>query len=423
MDKNYTRWQSDIVQQALLSRRVIILAGARQCGKTTLAKNLNLPGAIYRTLDDVTLLESALSDPHGFVKHDNELMIIDEIQKASILLQAIKKDVDENQNLGRFLLTGSANIQSLPGVNESLAGRVRKIRLRPLAQGEIHATLPNFLQWAFEQKFPTTYNNDTKDSYITLALGGGYPEPLRIKQMREAHQWYMDYINSIIERDLKDIINIKRQDGMKELLSVLAAWSSKSMDVSAIASGLSLTRQTITTYINALESLYLIEKLPAWAKTDYDRVNKQDKIFMTDTGLMAAILNWRFEKVRLDGDQNGKLLETFVFTQLVSHIEALGFQNEKYNIYHYRDREKHEIDFIIENKDSDILGVEVKAGSSVSRDSFKHLKWFRDNIAKKKRFVGVVLYTGEQIASFGEAMWAIPMNVLWAPNIQRLVRG
>jgi len=420
MSKNYIRWQTDIVQHALLYRRIIILAGARQCGKTTLAKNLILPGVIYRTLDDVTLLESALTDPHGFVHHGNELMIIDEIQKAIILLQSIKKDVDENQNLGRFLLTGSANIQSLPGVNESLAGRVRKIRLRPLSQGEIHGVSPNFLEWAFKQKFPLTYSHDNKDTYIKMALGGGYPEPLRIKQIRESHQWYVDYINSIIERDLKDIINIRRQNGMRELLSVLGAWSSKSMDVSAIASGLSLTRQTITTYINALESLYLVEKLPAWPKTDYDRVNKQDKIFITDTGLMSAILNWRFEKVRLDGDQNGKLLETFVFTQLASHIDTLELQDKKYNIYHYRDREKREIDFIIENEDGNVLGVEVKAGSAISRDSFKHLRWFRENIAKDRKFIGVILYTGDQLASFGDSMWAVPMNVLWSPNQDEL---
>jgi len=358
MEKKYVRWQKEVVEQALKSWRVIEIAGARQCGKTTLAKELSRPGTIYRTLDDVTLLDSALDDPHGFVHHDDELMIIDEIQKALVLLQAIKKDVDENQLQGRFLLTGSANIQALPNVNESLAGRIKKIRLRPLVQGEIHGT----------------------------------------------------------QHDLKDIINIKRQDAMKELLSVLAAWSSKAMDVSAIGSGLSLTRQTITTYINALEVLYLIEKLPVWPKTDYDRVSKQDKIFMADTGLMSAILNWRFEKVRLDGDQNGKLIETFVFTQLLAHIEALELQGERYSIYHYRDREKREVDFIIENEDGDILGIEVKAGSSVTRDSFKHLKWFRDNIANERSLVGVVLYTGDQIASFGDGMWAVPINILWAPS-------
>ncbi len=414
--KNYERWQKAVVEQALGSWRVLEIAGARQCGKTTLAKELAIPGAIYRTLDDVTLLDSALDDPHGFVRHGNELMIIDEIQKAPVLLQAIKKDVDENQLHGRFMLTGSANIQALPSVNESLAGRIRKIRLRPLVEGEIRGTQPNFLWWAFDQKFPKQYASDNKDSYILIALHGGYPEPLRIKNIKESHGWYLAYINALIERDLKDIINIKRHDAMKELLAVLAAWSSKAMDASAIGSGLSLTRQTVTTYINALEALYLIERLPAWPKTDYDRVSKQDKIFMADTGLMSAILSWRFDKVRLDGDQNGKLIETFVFTQLLAHIEALELHNERYNIYHYRDREKREVDFIIENEDGDILGIEVKAGSAVSSDSFKHLKWFRDNIAIEQSFVGIVLYTGDQIASFGDGMWAIPINVLWAPD-------
>lgn len=416
MHKNYLRWQRDLVKIALKSRRVVVLAGARQCGKTTLVKDLDRLDAIYHTLDDVTLLDAALNDPHGFVRHGDELMIIDEIQKALILLPAIKKEVDENTKMGRFLLTGSANIQGLPGVNESLAGRVRKIRLRPLVQAEINGALPNFLRWAFSQKFPKKYENYSKDACIKSGLKGGYPEPFFMETPGDIYQWHIDYIEAMIERDLKDIINIKRQAGMKELLAVLAAWSSKAMDVSAIASGLSLTRQTVTTYISALETLYLIEKLPAWSKTDYDRVGKQDKIFMTDTGLMSSILNWQFEKVRLDSDKNGKLIETFVFTQLVAHIEALAFQNEIYNIYHYRDREKREIDFLIENSDGILLGVEVKAGSAVSKESFKHLRWFKDNLVKDKGFIGVILYTGDQLASFGESMWAVPISVLWAPN-------
>ncbi len=341
-------------------------------------------------------------------------MIIDEIQKALPLLQAIKQNVDENQNVGRFLLTGSANIQTLPGVNESLAGRVRKIRLRPLTQGEIIGTTPNFLSWAFTQKFPTTYDKNNKDFYLELALKGGYPEPVQFSQLKISHQWYKDYFDAIIERDLQDIINIKRQDSMKELFSILAAWSSKAMDISAIASGLSLARQTVNTYINALESLYLVEKLSIWPKTDYDRVHKKYKLFMTDTGLMSAILKWNYDKVRLNGDLNGKLLETFVFNQLNAHIDALALQYQSFNLFHYRDRAKREIDFIIENDEQDILGIEVKAGSAVSADSFKHLRWFRDNMAKEKNFIGVVLYTGDQLASFGQGMWAVPISSLWS---------
>ena len=411
----YRRWQQDAIIKALKSRRVLVLAGSRQCGKTTLAKEIASVDAVYRTLDDATLLDAALSDPHGFVHHGDGLMIIDEVQKAPVLLQAIKQDVDVRQMPGRFLLTGSANIQALPGVTESLAGRVRKIRLRPLALGEIHRHSPNFLPDAFAGHFqPPVFTPEgdysLKDTYILNALRGGYPEVLRQTEEREARRWLQDYLEALLERDLKDILNIKRRDSMSLLVEVLAAWSSKFMDITGIGTSLSLSRPTIQSYINALEALYLVEQVRPWTKTDYERVNKQDKLFMTDTGLMAAILRWRFDKVQLDGEKNGKLLETFVFTQLAAQLEA---QVEDYQLYHYRDREKREIDFIVENEDGDVLGIEVKAGSVVTKDSFKHLHWFRDNMAKHHPFVGVVLYTGEHVLPFGEGMWAVPMSVLW----------
>ncbi|QQZ29578.1 ATP-binding protein [Thiothrix subterranea] len=412
----YSRWQQHIISKALQSRRVLVLAGSRQCGKTTLARAIATDATVYRTLDDTTLLAAALSDPHGFVRHGDNLMIIDEVQKAPVLLPAIKQDVDVQQLPGRFLLTGSANIQALPGVSESLAGRIRKIRLRPLAQGEIKGVPAHFLPNAFAETFlpnsslQATGEYSLKDRYILLALRGGYPEVVRQSEEREARRWLNDYLDALLDRDLQDIINIRRRDSMVLLVEVLAAWSSKFMDIAGIGTGLALARATIQTYINALEALYLVERVRPWTKTDYERVSKQDKLFMTDTGLMAAVLRWRFDKVRLDGEKNGKLLETFVFTQLAAQRDA---QEEDYQLYHYRDREQREVDFIVENEDGDLLGIEVKAGSAVSKDSFKHLYWFRDHMAKSKRFVGVVVYTGEHVVPFGAGMWAVPISVLW----------
>lgn len=413
----YKRWQEASISNALKSRRVLILAGSRQCGKTTLAKEIATQDSIFRSLDDFTLLDAALSDPNGFVHHGDNLMIIDEVQKAPVLLQAVKQDVDNKQSPGRFLLTGSANIQSLPGVTESLAGRVRKIRLRPLALGEIAGKPAQFLANAFQGQFKLdeamTASGDysLKDQYLLKAIGGGYPEALRQENARESRRWLMDYLDALMERDLQDIINIRRQDSMNKLLEVLAAWSGKFMDVGAIGSGLALSSPSIVSYVNALEALYLVERVRPWLKTDYQRVTKKDKLFMSDTGLMAAILRWRFEKVQLDGERNGKLIETLVFTQLAAQIDA---QDEDYQLYHYRDREKREIDFIVENEDGDVLGLEVKAGSVVNKGSFKHLIWFRDNMVKESEFVGVVLYTGEHVLSFGDRLWAVPMNALWA---------
>ena len=171
-----------------------------------------------------------------------------------------------------------------------------------------------------------------------------------------------------------------------------------------------MSRPTLETYINALETLYLVDRVKPWSKTDYARVGKLDKLYMADTGLMAAILNWSFEKVRLDGSLNGKLIETLIYTQLSALLES---QDENYRLYHYRDREQREVDFIIEAEDDSLIGVEVKAGSHVEPRDFRHLKWFRENLAHDRPFQGLVLYTGEHVASFGPQMWAVPMSKIF----------
>ena len=414
--QSFQRWQEDQIRTGLSHSRVLLLEGPRQCGKTTLAKRisdgLDVRG-IYRTLDDLTLLNSAIDDPHGFVAHGDELMVIDEVQRAPQLLAAVKKDVDENQTPGRFLLTGSANIMTLPKVTESLAGRVRKVRLRPLALGEIARLEPRFLElarvggWrdASEETFSAA-----KDSYIEMALAGGYPEAVRLSGSRARRQWHIDYLGALMDRDLKDVANIRRKDNLFKLVEVLAAWSSRFMDATAISTALGVSRPTLETYINALETLYLVDRVKPWFKTDYARVGKQDKLYMSDTGLMAAILNWSFDKVRLDGSLNGKLIETLIYTQLAALLES---QTENYRIYHYRDREQRELDFIIEAEDDSLIGVEVKAGSHVEPRDFRHLKWFNENLAKDRPFQGLVLYTGEHIASFGPQMWAVPISKLF----------
>ncbi|OYU70440.1 MAG: AAA family ATPase [Alphaproteobacteria bacterium PA2] len=412
----FERWQAGTIREGLSQSRVLLLEGPRQCGKTTLAKLIGEdPGAraIYRTLDDQTLLNAALEDPHGFVAHGDQLMIIDEVQRAPQLLAAVKKDVDENQKPGRFLLTGSANIMTLPKVKESLAGRVRKVRLRPLAQGEIERNKPHFLEIARAggwRDISASGDQLSKDAYIEMALAGGYPEAVRLHQGRARRQWHNDYLEALIDRDLRDVANIRRKDNLFKLVEVLAAWSSRFMDATAISAALGTSRPTLETYINALETLYLVDRLTPWSKTDYARVGKQDKLFITDTGLMGSTLNWSFEKVRLDGSLNGKLIETLVYAQLTALLES---QAEDFRLYHYRDREQRELDFLIEGEDGQLIGIEVKAGSNVEQRDFRHLKWFRDNLAGGREFQGLVLYTGEQRAAFGPQMWAVPISMLF----------
>jgi predicted AAA+ superfamily ATPase len=249
-----------------------------------------------------------------------------------------------------------------------------------------------------------------KDAVLLQAMRGGYPEVQALGD-KAVRRWHQDYVAALMARDLQDIAHIRRKDSMRKLLEVLAAWSGKLMDVSAIGGQLALSRPTLETYINALQALFLVERVRPWAKTDYDRVSKQDKLFMTDTGLATSVLRWQFDKVRLDADLGGKLVESFVFTQLAAQLDA---QDDPCHLTHYRDREQREIDFLIETPDGMTVGVEVKAGSAVGMDSFKHLVWFRERMLKNNApFLGLVLYTGEQVLRFGEQLWAVPMHALW----------
>lgn len=337
-------------------------------------------------------------------------MIIDEVQLAPSLLPAIKKAADEDTFPGQYLLTGSANIQSLPTVRESLAGRIAKIRLRPLAQGEIRRVDPGFIQSAFNQSFSGAHSQYDRDAILEIAFKGGFPEPMNL-QDRGRKRWHTDYINAIMDRDLKEIAKIHRINAMRELLNVLASWSGKYMDLTSIGSALSIQRPTIESYINALETIYIVERIYPWTKTDYARVGKQSRLFMVDSGLMASLLGWKIDQVRLDSDRSGKLMETFAFNELMAQVDA---GDGLYELFHYRDREKREIDFIIEREDNALLGIEIKAGSTVDKNDFKHMRWFQNNLVKSQLFIGVILYTGEYPASFGKNMWAIPFSFLWS---------
>ena len=411
MGEMLPRWQKKSIETAMGERRVLLLTGPRQCGKTTLVKHLDKKNTEYRTLDDKISRELADVDPAEFISHGKGMLIIDEVQKSPDLLPVIKMAVDENRRPGQFLLTGSSNVRKLPGVRESLAGRVAKIRLRTLTEGEIRNTGTGFLERAFDQDFKYAWEHYSRGELIEAASRGGYPEAIGLGE-RARRRWHLDYVNALLERDLSEIARIKHHDAMRELVRTLAAWSSRFVDLSAIGSGMSIQRPTLESYVNMLETLFLVERLPPWSDTDYGRVGKRRKIFMTDSGLVFSMLRWSVDQVKRDADRVGKLLESFVFNELAPLVDAGGGQ---YELYHYRDREKREIDFIVTRDDGAMLGIEVKAASTVQRSDFRHLKWFRDRIVGDRYpFVGIVLYSGKTAGSFGEGLWLVPFGAMWA---------
>jgi predicted AAA+ superfamily ATPase len=184
------------------------------------------------------------------------------------------------------------------------------------------------------------------------------------------------------------------------------------MEKEKTAKKLEIAPQTLDKYLNILEIAYLIDVVPSWFKSDYKYTQKQSKMFVCDTGLMCSMLKFSTpEDLTLDERLSGKIIETFIYNQLIAQIEL--DEEQETSLYHYREwGGKHEIDFVIENN-NEIIGIEVKAGSNITKDDLRHLKWFKENIVKDKNFVGILLYTGEHAMSWGDDIYTIPINNLW----------
>lgn len=403
------RWQEEGVLSKLKYMRAVNLAGARQCGKTTLAKSLPLSHLRYCTLDENKMAAVAKDDPSGFVsRSEGETLVIDEMQKVPDLLNCIKINVDRSNERGQYLFTGSANLHFVKAVTDSLAGRVGRVRLRTLAFGEINGVRPDFLEAAFARRFKNEIVGFDKRKMINLATAGGYPETIGMDE-RERRSWFATYLNDMIMKDVRDVTEIRKLDILHEIAEWLLAHSSKFFGISELGAKAGVSNATVENYIATLKAMYLFDEVRPWSKSDYGRLGKRSKFLASDSALMSSILGWTGESIYMSDDRSGKLIETWVYQNLA----ALADLNIDYSIFHYRDSLKREIDFIVERSDGAMLGIEVKSGSSFSAADFKHLKWFEKNLAKGE-FTGIVLYSGEHTLRFGEGFYAVPLAALGA---------
>ena len=407
MQEDYPRWAAAAVVEALSVRRIVYVAGARQCGKTTLLRHLDLPGAQRRTLDRQQTWQAASDDPDEFVERTGSgPLVIDEVQKVPDLFSAMKIKVDEDRSPGQYLITGSTNLKARPGVVESLAGRMRTIRLRTLSQGEVLGLNPTFLDRAFEGRFQKPSVSLKRGDLIELAFRGGYPEAMALPE-RSRPGWHRDYLETLLTRDVRDVTEIRNLPALRRMAVGLAGYSSKFLDKAGFATAYGVSRQTVDTYVAALESLYLFDRVPPWTPGDYDRAIRSPKWFATDTGTMSALLGWNRDGIVEDSDRIGKLAETFVYNALAAASDV----SDRYRIYHYRDRDKREIDFLVEDDRGRMLGIEVKAGAAVRSDDFKHLDWFRERF--RPDLIPIVLNTGTEPLSFGKGRRAVPIASLF----------
>jgi predicted AAA+ superfamily ATPase len=405
---DYPRFVEQRIKDALSDTRVVLVAGPRQAGKTTLARRMASTDAAYLTLDNATTLEAAQQDPVGFVRGIDRA-VIDEIQRAPGLLLAIKESVDSDQRAGRFLLTGSANLMTLPRVADSLAGRMEIVRLLPLAQSEIHERKPSFLENLFQNKMAAVKNPALGGDLVAAVLAGGYPEALRRLSWPRRQDWYGDYIDAIVQRDVRDIAQVDQISQMPRLLRVLAEHSGQLVNYSAIGSSLAVNHVTTQKYVGIFESLFLVRTLQPWFSNKLKRLTKTPKIHFLDSGLLAALRDLSPDHIRDDRGKFGALLETFVFAEI---LKLASWADDRFEFSHFRDKQQNEVDIVIEDRRGRVTGIEIKAGATVTSSDFKGLRMLAE--ACGDRFVsGVVLYDHDKIVPFGERLHAAPLSVLW----------
>ncbi len=459
----YPRYVLPRLREALADSPVVLIHGPRQCGKSTLAQTLSLPanprqrrsnivpidnpvpisspivpsplpppaygaaphggesidGYVYHSFDDDVLREAAQADPVGFVSDLPERVILDEVQRVPELFTSIKLQVDRNRTPGRFILTGSTNLFLLPRLSESLAGRLRMVRLHPLAQRELMGggapadlwsdTRPGFMDQLFGGSFNYGHTARMGDELFERITAGGYAPAMVIPPGRRRANWYRDYVETLVLKDVRDMSRIRRLEELPRLLEAAAAQTAGLFNQDSLSRTLHITRPTIADYETLLERAFLLERLPAWSTNRSRRLVKTPKLHVGDTGVGCALLGMDAWALAADRRMAGQFVETFVYQEL---RRQAGWYESHVSFHYYRDKDGGEVDIVIERAGSDIAGIEVKAGATVTSSDFKGLRKLA-RVCEDRFKIGVVLYDGETTASFGEGLYAVPMRRLW----------
>lgn len=406
----FPRFTTRLVREALADTPVVFVMGARQVGKTTLVRDLMDGSWEYITFDDTAQAEVARADPVGFIRNlPPKRIAIDEVQRVPETLLAIKQAVDENRTPGRFLLTGSANAFLRPKVSDALVGRMEAVRLATLSECEIAGREPTFLSALLRSDAPVADDVRVRDHLARRIVTGCFPEPLLRASERRAHAWYQQYVNTLIQRDLSDLPGIGHVEAMTKLLRLTAILSGQLVNLTDLGGRLGLNRLTAGKYLALLGQLFLVERVPAWHAGEFTRMVKTPKMHAVDTGMMCALRGIGRRRLLGSPADLGSLLESFVYNEL--RKQALWVE-EPLTFHHYRDKDKVEVDVVMERASGGCYGVEVKAAASLRAGDLTGLKRFR-RVAGKRFRMGVLLYDGDHTTSFGDGLFAVPIGALW----------
>ena len=407
----YPRLITPIIHDVLSDTPVLCLLGPRQSGKTTLVKSL-FPSRPYVSMDDPFDFESASDYSVGFLDGYPDQLTIDEVQIVPALIPAIKVSVDRDRRPGRFLLTGSANLLSIPSITESLTGRMEIIELQPLSEAEKFRGNGKFLldliQGNLAQNVRNIRATNKEISIENRVMSGGYTEPLKRTEQR-ARDWRRQYLRNTVERDVPEIFDIRKSELLFRLLELLAFRTGQLLSVTDLASRLGAHRITVERYLTYLERVYIIRRLPAWDSNYTKRLVKAPKVHFVDSGLAATLMGLPVQDWQKNRNFFGHLLESFVVQQIFTQIR---WTNSDLRIWHYRDKDKVEVDLVV-TLGAKTWGIEVKSSSMVrSSDTSGLLRLATrcgDDFQK-----GIVLYNGDKIMPFASGrVLAVPLSELW----------
>lgn len=400
------------VVEALREARAVCLLGARQAGKSTLARAIaeHEHPAEYLTLDNDTIRRGAQADPTGFMARISGPAVIDEVQRAPDLMLAIKERLDSSDARGQFLLAGSANILTLPTIADALPGRVDYVRLWPLSQGEIAGRRESFIDRLLAGEAPEVRDAPVGiGAYAPQIVAGGFPD-VRHRRPQGRARFFDSYIATILGRDLPDVAKVRDAAIVEPLLRLIAARSAHLVSARSVAGELGVDHKTVAAQTRILEDLFLLTRLPPWHVNLSSRQVKTPKIYTTDTGLLTHMLNVSAQRLAADTTLAGPIVETFAAMELARQRD---WAQARPSLWHYRDKQQREVDIVLELGSGEIAGVEIKTAASVQAKDFAGLRHLRDRLGSRFQ-AGVVLYTGARTLSFGERLVAVPLCGLWA---------
>lgn len=400
------------IEEALADTRILVIQGARQVGKSTLAGQVHGPNpGVAVTLDDRESYDFARADPAAFVTQAGDrMLIIDELQRVPELVLALKATVDRDRRPGRFLVTGSANILDLSTTQESLAGRAERVELYPFSHRELAAVSGSFIDTVLSGDLLLDHRGELdRAGYLGIARAGGYPEALARATERRRDDWYASYLTQVVQRDAVDISGLQRLADLPRLLRLIAARMGSTMVWAGLAADAGIPRRTLDPYVALLGTLYLTHTLPAWAVNLTAREVKQPKVFPVDSGLAASLLGVSDAIAAPGAALAGPMLECFVVGEL---RRQLGWADTRATLHHYRDSRGVEVDVVVEAADGRVVGVEIKAAATVTTKDVRGLATLRERLGE--RFVaGYVLHTGSRATAVGDRISAVPIDALW----------